>query len=332
MALGYFMKNHTGLKIDDTRFYQNLDGILSSDGYMHIRGGNEFDSNDIGIRLSGTYPNASGIDIGDMGAGHNSFSNNEFAAILSQGSEHPAGVNIVNCVFDDNPVTGLFAGANLHKFYNNEVGNTSLGIYAGATGDNDSESRCNQFSNTSYYSHYYEHDNSQTRFLENHFLESDENVDNYRFAQTIVAEVIGAFDNPAANCFSANGIDLNTGEGVNKFTYFFYNDNMGANCQEPEVNDDIEIIQSPDEGNNCFGTIGIFGLIEPCGGGTNGITTYSNDPSGFNNQISKTLLAATIQQSIDSVVIKGGDNPRTLDYDPGNSESSDLFSFGKDYE
>ena len=236
---GILYENHSGLIIDETQFYGNIECILSIDGYMHIRGENQFENNVKGIRLEGTYPTASGIDIGDMGAGYNLFKNNEYFTILSEGSEHPAGVNIVNCKFENDPIAALFSGANDHKFYNNEIKNSRMGLYAGANGDNDNESRCNEFYNSTFFSHYYEYNNSRTQFLENHFLNNGALSDNYNFHDAKMSKEIGSVDNPAANCFSPFGSDFNTIDGVDTFTYYYFDDSHTTNCQEPEDNEVI---------------------------------------------------------------------------------------------
>ena len=86
--------------MENAYLFGNTEGIHSIDSYIYVKDGNVFSGGEVGISIEGTYPSASGIDIGNAGLGFNSFRGGIEEAIVCQGKDSAVGVNIVNCSFE----------------------------------------------------------------------------------------------------------------------------------------------------------------------------------------------------------------------------------------
>lgn len=320
--VGILYANHTGLKLDRTYFFENTEGIRSVDGYMHVRDGNAFHGGEIGISVEGTLPLGGGIDIGDMGEGWNLFASDVKDAIRSNGAEHAAGANIVNCQFKNVQESAtVFEGANQYLFANNSVALSTNGMVAIAAGDNINESKCNEFEDLNNIGIYYKYDNSQSQFLENFFIgQQDENV---YLDNATVLDNIGTVDNPATNCFSVNGVDIFTKDNTS-FKYYFYQAVQAPLCEEPLNVGNYEKIERPIKGDHCQGNVGIFGLISPGGNGTTGFDPHTVRSNNYAGHISKETLNGFIENQISQVIAAGGDDPRTYVIESSAFQAEDL--------
>jgi len=320
--IGIRYLNHTGLVIDNGALYSNEEAIQSVDGYMHIRRLTQIFNNDVGIRVEGTLPLASGIQIGDNDALLNWIGTTTAAGIISNGSEHPAGVVVNNCVFNNSGETAFVAiGANEFQFQNNEVSNVDYGAYAAGSGSNANVVNCNVFNNVEKVSSLYAFRNSRSVILENEFTGTQHiNIGH------VISEVPtqGSASNPAANCFSdpaqADHI-VNSGflsAPPTSFTYHYFDEGNDPDaCQEPVDANNVILSGNDNPGDNCGGTIGIFNLIAPGGpGSAQGIDPQHDDP----DLVCLTCVQEEIEDWIDQVVQSGGDDPTTT--------SDESISFG----
>ncbi len=301
--------NSSGLTLDKAEFYDNELSIESVNSFLHVRDGNAFHRGQEAIRVMGTFPLASGVDIGDAGEGWNFFFDSP-RGIVVQGNEHPAGAQIVNCRFDKvSFLPSVAVGFNRFRHQNNTFENGTNGSLISSTGENFNFIQCNTFSNLSNIGSIISANNSRTTFLGNEFTGDFEA--NFHLWGAEVIPNVGNPINPAGNCFSEDDPDLVTTvfpwQSLDPFNYHYYDNNDIQNCQEPFTAGNYSKIQSDIEDNNCL-YVGIFDLIDPDGDGIDGID--------FEDYIVEeaclSCISHEIDQWIDQVVMEGGDDVRTL--------------------
>jgi len=312
--IGIMYQNHSGLVINNGIFQNNEEGINSIDGYMNIRKLTQINSSNVGIRVEGTLPMASGIQIGDNEDILNWIGTANLAGIISNGSEHPAGVVVNNCVFNNNG-EGTFAalGANDIQFANNNISNVEHGAFIFGSGSNFNTVNCNIFENIEQISSIFMFLNDRSNILENTFT-GTQTVNIGHILSGIPTQ--GTATNPAANCFSdpsQSAHIVNTGflsVPPIPFIYNYYDQgNAPESCQEPIDPDDFVAESSDFEPNNCDGNIGIFNLISTGGGSSVvGLNPQTDDP----DVVCTDCIRDVIEDWIDIVVNAGGDDPTTV--------------------
>jgi len=329
-GIGIKYQNHTGLIINSSSISYNEEAIHSIDGYMNVRLFTRIHHNTVGIRVEGTLPAASGIQVGDNGSIPNWIFSNTEAGIISNGSEHPAGVVVNNTVFTDNgDAAFVVLGANDFDFTNNIVKGSDRGAFVMGSGDNPNALSCNEFENIELVSALVAFSNPDTKILENHFLGRQE----INIGTVFVAlPDQGLLQNPAANCFSdadQSAHIVNTGFLIFppvSFIYHYHNDdNMDDPCQIPIDPANYVATVSDDQGvGNCGGNVGIFSLISTGGGGH----AVGLDPQYENpEEVCLDCVREEIEDWIDVVVNAGGDDPTTMPQEDGEQSDPDLGSY-----
>ena len=317
--IGIKYQNHSGLVINNAQLLGNDEGIYSVDGYLQIKDNSYVWGSNTGTRaitVNGTLPLASGIQIGDNSDGYNRIGYVTEASIVSDGSEHPAGVNINNCrITNSGQAAFALLGANDFEFSNNTVINAERGAFIFGSGSNFNNIKCNSFRDHSVASNLVAFLNDETSVLENNFL-GDQDI-NIGFV-TAVIPTQGSATNPAANCFSDPSLSdhiVNSGfltVPPISFTYNYFDEGINPNaCQEP--NNPTEFISLPSDnqgpGHCINGNIGIFNLISPGGSGSViGINPQTDDP----NNACLNCIRDIVEDWIDIVINSGGDDPTTV--------------------
>ncbi len=310
--------NNTGLFIEGANITGSKVGIKSTDSHIRNIYGCYIDgATQQGILAEGTFPLASGINIGNADERKNFFHNNNVGIFIS-GCDYPSGVQVVN-----NDILGssqaLYAsGINKYNFKNNKVNYNYYGLIAWAAGDNFNQISCNDYlDNTGPHENLFFLDNRRSTVLENQFTLTTNTVQsNIAVISGQINSDIGSPENSASNCFSSLGNDISTGSIFNwphwPFKYHYYDDSNTSNCQEPENPVGYSIFQSLQPGNYCDGQIGVFNLIDPDGDGVLGVPhiltpTETGDPV----RPCFDCVRDSVLQWITILIQLGGDNPNT---------------------
>jgi beta-glucanase (GH16 family) len=306
-------ESSTGLVIDGTTFTNNTLGIRNVDSYMHVRDDNSFYGGEYGIIAEGTYPGASGIQVGNTNPAYSTlFSGQSQGGIDCYGLEHPAGAYVVNCRFSDMEWSGaVFGGSNRVLFQNNTVENSLFGIMSEACGDNFNSTLCNVFDEVDGFDIHYAYENNNSQFIGNQAIGL--NNTNAILIDAEIALNVGSAANPAGNCFSSAD-DIVT-LGSKKFNYHYYNNNNDPStiCQNPTHAGNYTKVLSNNPPNNCNSGVGVFNLIDPDGDGVKGfVSSTSGVTTAYSGHINKTQISSSIADMITKVMLVGGDDPRTL--------------------
>jgi len=285
-TIGIRLSHHSGLVIEDTDFYGNHEGIYAVDSYLQVKANTNilghypvYYDKDRAISIDGTFPLGSGIQIGDNNGAYNRIGKMDQAGIVSNGSNHPAGVVINNCEFDINLEAGLgLIGENNFNIQNNNFNNSERASFLWATGSSINNINCNIFEDIDMTSNTIVGLNDNTNILENNFIGAHD-LDIGLYYAKIPRQ--GQPDNPAANCFSDPSQSSHIISYSSPFEYHYYNDgNIPDACQEPIDPIGFVPVSSDNQGpGNCDGDIGVFNVISPGGGGsTTGIDPQNDDP------------------------------------------------------
>jgi len=307
------LKGSRGLKITNSIFKQyssaiDQTSIHSLNSVFKFQDGCLIDNGTIGITMFGTYPFASGSNIGNSNTTSNKIQ--AIFGIVGAGNTYPSGLRITNNLFNDYPSSGAYiVGENKATIINNNFEYIrGEGIYIQNTGANFNDFNCNEFKHNTITGIQSESDNNNTVFLGNSF--ENPNLTYYTGDVTLknstLNSSIGTEGNPAENCFSEIGKDIIEITQGQSFTYNYYR--IGQTCEEPDDGNGFLKEGSIFEPINCL-SYGIFNLIDPDGDESLGI-----DPDSIDyNSICKPCVIDSINQWIINVVGSGGEDPRILD-------------------
>ena len=325
--VGIYMDNNNKISISKCNFISDyvgadfLDhgiGIKSFESTSEVSNANKFYDIHIGISVEGTFPTSSGMIIGNIDYPYNKFNNNH-TSIYAPGNDHPAGVTIINNIFNEFPSNNSslavnFNGVNKIPFFqNNTIKNTNAGVIMGGTGSDNSDFLCNEFLNTAYFDIDIFNDNSQMYIIDNDFL-SPNVIANIAISEAIIGETQEYDEEPMANCFTDNIPEIyGTTKNEFEFDYHYSIHSSAEPCEVPTpLPNEFDLSPENILGDHCLNGSGIMN-IPPSNSG--GLTPYVLDPPMLEPDSLIGGCPSCIRDSINAwvnvVINNGGDNPYT---------------------
>jgi len=280
--------NTSEIKVQGTTFINNEEGILSLDSYIRILGSNLFEENTTAVAVMGSFPLASGAQIGEEGTyNKNTFTNN-FRDINGSGNTHYNQLIVQNNLFENenlDEIPGnvspgiLLSGWNNYEFFQNSLVDYEFPLISHASGSFDNSIQCNEM--RSYlYDIWFIENNSSSEFLENNFYLEGQTVysslANVALNNATIKSSIGSQASPSGNSFESCAGVLGVEFLTENSEPFIYNYNDLIPCQEPLTPAEYIKVPSQNESNYCDGNIGVFDLIDPDSDGIVGLTPGFN--------------------------------------------------------
>ncbi len=315
-ATGVGLEASRNITIENCHFSNINAGITSVNSSFKAVNGNFFENCRIGIVAAGTAPLNNLSYIGDENAGSgNTFDGSEYG-ILQLGHFGAVGSQIQKNEFINTQDAITIFGANQFNVANNRFIGNRRAVTIDNTGNATNNLQCNEYINSTQANNFFTGSNTQTRFFENHSIESQ--GFNYIFLDVNLPPMLGDNGESSANCFgdNANQFFPDLASDSEQALLYYYKENSNCN-NEPSIFGDVMLFEALQEGSYCDGVIGPFNIDNPGNGGEIEISNF--DPESA----CKTCILDSIDLYVDKVVVKGGVNPRTGEVST-NVEQADL--------
>ncbi len=317
-GIGIELTNSQNFTIDNCSFSNHSTGISSSNSAFEVINESSFENCGIGVISVGTFPLGSSVYIGDENAGSGNIFDGTDRGILLLGTNSPDGAFIEKNEFRNTRHAIEFNGANKFTVANNRFMGNSRAVTMDNTGIAVNDLRCNEYVGCTQVNNLFVGENIRTRFLENHSIERL--GWGYVMLDAALPFMIGENGESAANCFgeSANSFlpDIASSQPFN----YFYSESMDCKTEPSVGNNNVMVTEVLEEGVYCE-EIGPFNIENP-GSGNGGQIDLQNFEA---ESACRPCILDSINLYIDKVVVKGGDNPRTVAFESGPA-TSDLRS------